>query len=152
MALRRLAVVSQIFCTELDNARLNLLREVQKKDAVTVTPGDLLPGQSYYIYDSRFNVYAPFVCKKKYGPSDPEWSKLEKVQIVKIQPQSMIVVGGGPTGLLTVIHCIESVLLSGGSLKLFESRVAFDKGRAGSNCSTRCSLDRHAPISLGNWV
>ncbi|KAG7354351.1 hypothetical protein IV203_003707 [Nitzschia inconspicua] len=127
-ALRRLAVVSQICCEELDNARLNLLKELQKSNSVTITPEDLLPGESYYIYDSTFNVYAPFVCKKKYTSSDPEWSKLQKVQIVKIQPQSMIVVGGGPTGLLAVIHCTESVLLTGGSMKLYESRDAFDKG------------------------
>lgn len=126
--LRRLAVVSQICCEELDNARLNLLKEAQKSNCVTVSPGELLPGESYYIYDSRFNVYAPFVCKKKYSPSDPEWTKLEKVKIVKIQPQSMIVIGGGPTGLMTVIHCTESVLLSGGTMKLYESRDAFEKG------------------------
>lgn len=127
-ALRRLAVVSQICCEELDNSRLNLLKEVQKSNSVSVTAGDMQPGESYYIYDRRFNVYAPFVCKKRYTPSDPEWSKLEKVQIVKIQPQSMIVVGGGPTGLMTVIHCTESVLRSGGSMKLYESRDAFEKG------------------------
>ncbi|KAL3916452.1 MAG: hypothetical protein SGILL_005172 [Bacillariaceae sp.] len=127
-ALRRLAVVSQICCEELDNARLNLLKEAQLSNSVSVDPGDLLPGQTYYIHDSRFNVYAPFVCKKKYTPKDVEWKKLQSVKIVKITPQSMIVVGGGPTGLMTVVHCTENVLLSGGHMKLYESRDAFEKG------------------------
>lgn len=127
-ALRRLAVVSQIFCEELDNARLNLLREVQKSNQVRVNVGDLEPGINYYIYDSRFKIYAPFVCKKKYTKSDPEFQKLERVTIVKIPPQSMVVVGGGPIGLMTVIHCTENVLISGGAMKLYESRDAFAKG------------------------
>jgi hypothetical protein len=127
-ALRRLAVVGQICCEELDNARLNMLQEAQRFDQADVQVGDLEPGKTYYIYNSEFKIYAPFVCKKKYTPSDPEWKKLEMVKIVGITPQSMIVVGGGPTGLLTVIHCTESVLRSGGTVKLYESRDAFDKG------------------------
>jgi hypothetical protein len=127
-ALRRLAIVSQICCEELDNARLTLLKEAQLSNSVSVDPRDLQPGQTYYIYDSGFNVYAPFVCKKRYTSSDPEWKKLQSIKIVRITPQSMIVVGGGPTGLLTVIHCTENVLLSGGQMKLYESRDAFEKG------------------------
>jgi len=128
MVLRRLAVVSQIFCEELDNARLNILREVNSLNQVKVETGDLEPGKMYYIHDSFYDVYAPFVCNKKYTPSDLEWGKLEKVEIVKIPPQSMIVVGGGLTGLMTVIHCTENVLASGGKMKLYESRDAFVMG------------------------
>ena len=40
----------------------------------------------------------------------------------------MIVIGGGPTGLITVIHCTENVLATGGEMKLYESRDAFTKG------------------------
>lgn len=47
---------------------------------------------------------------------------------MKVPSQSMIVIGGGPTGLITVIHCTESVLASGGEMKMYESRDAFTKG------------------------
>jgi hypothetical protein len=42
----------------------------------------------------------------------------------------MIVIGGGPTGIVTTIHCTENVLASGGVMKLFESRDAFVSGGA----------------------
>jgi len=48
--------------------------------------------------------------------------------MVKNPPQSMIVVGGGITGLMTVIHCTENVLVSGGDMKLYESTDADAKG------------------------
>ncbi len=127
-ALNRLAVVSQIFCDELDNARLNLLKEVKAMNQVKVTAGNLEPGRTYYIHNDTYNVYAPFVCKKKYTPSDPEWQKLEKVEMLKSLPQSTIVVGSGMTGLMTTIHCAESVLASGGDLKLYGTSAENDKG------------------------
>ena len=37
---------------------------------------------------------------------------------------------GGPAGLMTTIHCTESVLASGGVMKLYEARDAFAKGGA----------------------
>lgn len=126
-ALNRLAVVSQIFCEELDSARLNILQEVKAMNKVKVEAGDLEPGNTYYIHNSLYNVYAPFVCKKKYSPSDPEWQKLEKVEMVKVIPQSTIVVGSGITGLMTTIHCAENVLASGGDVKLHESSDASTK-------------------------
>eukprot|EP00536_Pseudo-nitzschia_multiseries_P014351 jgi/Psemu1/262116/estExt_Genewise1Plus.C_6880014 len=120
-ALKRLAVVSQIFCDELDNARLNLLQEVKSSNQVKIKAGDLDPGNTYYIHSREFQVYAPFTCKKRYSPSDPEWKALEKVEMVKVPPQSMAVVGTNVTGLMTVIHCAENVLASGGQMKLHES-------------------------------
>lgn len=39
-----------------------------------------------------------------------------------------MVIGGGPTGLLTTIHCTENVLRSGGIVRLYEARDSFDKG------------------------
>lgn len=119
-ALNRLAVVSQIFCDELDNARLNILQEVKAMNQFKVEAGDLEPGNTYYIYNSLYDIYAPFVCKKKFSPSDPEWPKLQKVEMVKVLPQSTIVLGSGITGLMTAIHCTESVLTSGGDIKLYE--------------------------------
>jgi 2-polyprenyl-6-methoxyphenol hydroxylase-like FAD-dependent oxidoreductase len=43
-------------------------------------------------------------------------------------PQNCIIVGGGPTGLLTAIHCAENCLASGGALKLYEARDTFRSG------------------------
>lgn len=40
----------------------------------------------------------------------------------KCRPQSTIVVGGGPAGMLAAIHCLHSVLLSGGNVRLHEKR------------------------------
>ena len=45
-------------------------------------------------------------------------------------PQSLIIVGGGPTGLLTAVHCLESVLVSDGNLRLYESRDSFQQAGA----------------------
>jgi len=119
--LNRLAVVSQIFCHELDNARLSVLQEITTMNQVKVEAGDLEPGKTYYIHNSLYDVYAPFLCQKKFTPSDPEWKKLEKVDMVKVIPQSTVVVGSGVTGLMTTIHCIENILVSGGNIELYET-------------------------------
>ena len=119
-ALNRLVVVSQLFCEELDIARLNLLKKVKTINQAQVGPGDLKPGNTYYIYNGEYDVYAPFVCKKTYAPSDPEWQKLEKLDMKKSLPQSTIVIGNGITGLMTTIHSIESVIISGGEIKLYK--------------------------------
>jgi hypothetical protein len=83
--LRRLAVLSQIHCSELDKARLNVLAEV--KTAASV--------QNSRAYASRHS---------------------------SCLPQSAIILGGGPTGMLTAIHCTQHVLASGGEVKLYEHR------------------------------
>lgn len=129
-ALRRLIVISQVTCDELDNARLNMLAEIQRSSQAQVSVHDLQPGQSYYLYDSTQREYVPFVYEKKLAITDPEWKRLARTKIVKVPPQSSIVVGGGPTGLMTVIHCTEAVLMSGGEMKLYEARDAFAKGGA----------------------
>ena len=48
--------------------------------------------------------------------------------IVHVPPQNIIVVGGGPAGMMTAIHCVENVLISGGNVRLFEARDAFARG------------------------
>jgi glycine/D-amino acid oxidase-like deaminating enzyme len=47
---------------------------------------------------------------------------------VALPPQNIIVVGGGPTGLMTTIHCVENVLASGGTITLYEARDSFVAG------------------------
>ena len=129
-ALRRLMVISQVTCEELDNARLNVLKEVQRSNQAQVSIKELEPGMTYYMYDKMRKEYVPFVCEKQYTVTEPEWKTLSRTKIVRAPPQSMIVIGGGPTGLMTTIHCTESVLASGGVMKLYEARDAFVKGGA----------------------
>ena len=107
---------------------MNVLREVQRSNQVQVAIHDLETGRTYYTYDAKTKTYEPFYCDKEYTPADPEWATLARTKIVKIPPQSIIVIGGGPTGLMTTIHCTENVLVSGGVMKLYEARDAFAKG------------------------
>jgi len=48
--------------------------------------------------------------------------------IVRVPPQHISIVGGGPTGLLTALHNCENSVASGGIITLNEARDAFDKG------------------------
>ena len=135
-ALRRLIVVSQINCEELDTARLNLLRSLQRSQLSTL---DMLPGNTYYRYDEKKKEFVSFIFQEKY--SRKEWTRLMRQKIVKVPPQSMLVVGGGPTGLMTTIHCTEAVLASGGVVKLYEARDAFVKGGSAYERSQIVRLD-----------
>ena len=121
-ALLRLAVVSQMCCEELDNARVNNLKEVQRsKSRTSVKVSDLIVGETYYVYDRITDAYRPFTHKQ-----GVEIGK--GATILSTPPQSTAVIGGGPTGLMTVLHCTENVLASGGIMKLYEARDAFLKG------------------------
>jgi hypothetical protein len=83
--LRRLVVLSQVQCSELDKARMNVLAEVKAAASL----------QNTRTYISRHG---------------------------SCLPQSAIVLGGGPTGMLTAIHCTQHVLASGGEVRLYEHR------------------------------
>jgi hypothetical protein len=83
--LRRLVVLSQVQCSELDKARLNVLAEVKAAASV----------QNSRTYASRHG---------------------------SCLPQSAIILGGGPTGMLSAIHCTQNVLASGGEVRLYENR------------------------------
>ena len=85
-ALRRLAVISQVACEELDNARLNMLREVQRSSQTQVSVRDLEPGNTYFRYNGTTKEYEKFVCQKKYQNTDPEWKILGRSRLVKIPP------------------------------------------------------------------
>jgi hypothetical protein len=129
-ALRRLIVISQVTCEALDNARLNVLAEIQRSDQADVSLYELQVGKQYYSFDQDTNEFVPFTCMKKYSKKDAEWDALSRTKLVKVPPQSMMVIGGGPTGLMTGIHCLENVLASGGVMKLYEARDTFAKGGA----------------------
>ena len=89
--LTRLVTVSQMFCYELDRARLNVLTEVKNS-----------------------------VLKVRKS------AKFEKSRLIATcKPQNVTVLGGGPTGLLSALHCVHNVLLTGGKVRVLESRDAF---------------------------
>eukprot|EP00980_Cylindrotheca_fusiformis_P013349 scaffold3405_cov127-Cylindrotheca_fusiformis.AAC.4 len=131
-ALRQLAVVSQIFCEELDDARMTIMREVQRANQESIAVRDMKLGDTYYIFNEEMQMYEPFSYENECSPGDPEWSRLTRAKIVKSAPQNMVLVGGGPDGLLTVIHSAETVLASGGVIKLYSmskerTGIAFEK-------------------------
>lgn len=53
-------------------------------------------------------------------------AKFAASRLVKeCKPQNVTVLGGGPTGLLAALHCVQNVILTGGEVKLYEGRDAF---------------------------
>lgn len=124
--LRKLIVLGQTHCVSLDNARMDILKATQDSQNVNIAAKDLEVGKSYFVYAN--GQYEPFIYERKLDRNDPEWSFFRNKRIVTMPPQSMIVIGGGPTGLLTALHALEYVLISGGEMKLLEARDAFAKG------------------------
>ena len=122
--MRRLVVISQMNCEALDDARLNVLKEVQRSNPA-LTPDALVPGRTYYEHVPETDTYTPFVHKEG-SPRGPRRRHPNPVYVTP--PQNLLVLGGGPSGLMTTIHCCESVLATGGQVKLYEARDAFAKG------------------------
>ena len=76
-------------------------------------------------------VYMPFLYDPiTHVPGSENHQAIKLQKIVSVPPQSLIVVGGGPTGLLTAVHCLEGVLVSDGNLRLYESRDSFQQAGA----------------------
>ena len=120
--LNRLVSVSQMACSELDDARINFLKEIQRsRKEASIPLSEMKVGHTYYLYDKISDSYRSFVYEKG--------TKVEG-KVLKSPPQSVLVVGGGPTGLLNVIHSLENCLATGGIMKLYEARDAFFKGGA----------------------
>jgi hypothetical protein len=120
----QLMSVSQIQCESLDDARMNLLQLIQMEAGARLNI-DLKcceMGKTYFVRH-RNGQYEPF----EYNGTDDEtqYQTLKGHRIYLVPPQNMLVTGGGPTGLLTAVHCLENVLLTGGNLRLYESRDAF---------------------------
>lgn len=76
---------------------------------------------SYEIDNSRRMILSKFL-----NPSDDTVNPLLKGS----RPQNVIVIGGGPTGLMTAIHCLQNCLMSGGTVTLYESRDTYEKEAA----------------------
>uniref|UniRef100_A0A7S2ETP3 Uncharacterized protein n=1 Tax=Ditylum brightwellii TaxID=49249 RepID=A0A7S2ETP3_9STRA len=117
--LLKLQTVSGINCYALDEARLNGLVHIKSHSSTQISWKDLQPGHNYFIevkpYKYELFEYA-------------EGMDLDnRKRYFKTAPQNMIVVGGGPTGLLTTLHCLENCLKTGGTMKLYEARDAFEK-------------------------
>jgi hypothetical protein len=83
--LGKLIVVSQITCEELDGARLNLLKEVQKHPKGQVRPCDLRLGSVYYSLNSVSRAYEPFVHHNADDSSLSEPNTIGKVEHLLIR-------------------------------------------------------------------
>jgi hypothetical protein len=79
--LRQLVAVSQITCEELDNARLHVLKEIQRTKQARVTTNDLIPGTQYYIYNSENMSYEPYFYKEHLATDAHERKRLDKMTI-----------------------------------------------------------------------
>ena len=64
---------------------------------------------SYHIDDARRNILGEV---KLSGQRRPRADK----------PQNVLIVGGGPSGMMCGIHSLHNVLLSGGKLSIHEKR------------------------------
>lgn len=122
-SLRQLQVLSQLQCEELDNARLNVLQSIKEASQLEIRVDELEPGMTYYKYENK--QYDAFVVGPDFRSGDAQYEAVKLCKIAKVPPQHVIVVGGGPTGLCTAIHCLENVLASDGTMRLYESRDAF---------------------------
>lgn len=91
--------------------------------------------QSYELDNSRRMVLSEFLRK----PEDTVYSTKN------CRPQNLVVIGGGPTGLITSIHAVQSCLMSGGMVTLYESRDAYKKEAA--------TFERAQVVRLdGRWI
>jgi len=51
-------------------------------------------------------------------------AKYEASRLIReCKPQNVTVLGGGPTGLLAGLHCVQNVILTGGVVRVFEVRA-----------------------------
>lgn len=121
--LRDLCSLSCIQCSALDEARLNVLKSIQDASITQVSVDDLVDGMTYYKYENR--RYIPF---EPENVAEIDKKDLGRKLIVRVPPQHISIVGGGPTGLLTALHNCENSVASGGIITLNEARDAFDKG------------------------
>ncbi|CAJ1945589.1 unnamed protein product [Cylindrotheca closterium] len=83
---------------------------------------------SYHINDARRNIL-----------SEVKLSGERKRRTEK--PQNVLIVGGGPSGMMCAIHTVHNVLLSGGQLSVHQSRNAFQEGASSFERSQIVRLD-----------
>jgi hypothetical protein len=88
--LGRLIVVSQLTCEELDAARLNVLKAIQKRPKEQVQPRDLRLGSVYYKFNSMSRVYVPFVHRKAPDTSYSEPNTIGKAEQMLIRSNMLI--------------------------------------------------------------
>ena len=125
VAIKKLLVVSQMTCERLDTVRLDLLHDLKRRRCSGIDLGELVPGETYFYFNTAAGRYDSFVYSRK-----DDLPELDGQRVFPTIPQSTLVIGGGPAGLVATIHCLESCLSTGGVMKLFEARDAFVKGGA----------------------
>jgi hypothetical protein len=117
--LQKLLVISQIQSYAIDEERINMLVNVRENSSTQINWTDLKVGVEYFI------EVKPYKYELFEFTDGMELDKRKRY--FKTPPQNMIVVGGGPTGLITTLHCLENCLKTGGTMKLYEARDAFEK-------------------------
>jgi hypothetical protein len=96
--LRKLLAISQIQCRSLDEARMNRLVAIRDSDPAGIDRSDLEIGKQYFVAERPY----------KYKLVTFDGGSVPSGKIYKVPPQNMLVVGGGPSGLLTTLHCLEN--------------------------------------------
>ncbi len=96
--LRKLQAVSQIQCRALDEARMLRLVSIRDSYPFLVDHGDLKKGEQYFVERRPYN----------YKKVTFDGNAKLNAKYYKGPPQNMLVVGGGPSGLLTTLHCLEN--------------------------------------------
>ncbi len=97
--LRKLQAISQIQCRRLDDARMRRLVGIRDSEPALIDRKDLEVGKQYFVEERPY----------KYDLVTYDGTSSGLVgKIYKVPPQNMLVVGGGPSGLLTTLHCLEN--------------------------------------------
>jgi len=153
--LRDLQVVSQLQCMALDEAKINNIQEARGSTRI-FSPEGLVEGTTYWFRlnppHGRYHAMKlteqsnsgefTFTCEQnmihKFVWKDDEdapprgsmnsTKDLSKLEIYPQMPQDMRILGGGPTGLLTALHCCENVARLGGTMFVCEKRDSFESG------------------------
>lgn len=99
--LRRLVVVSQTTCEELDSARLNLLKGIQRVNPTHLTSHNLVPGTTYYSFNTETDRYEPYL-HQNHSANDNAIRNLGTKKLGKCFELSVVVSRGCVAVWLTV--------------------------------------------------
>ena len=99
--LRKLQAISQIQCRALDEARMNRLVAIRDSYPTLVGSNKMEAGKQYFVEERPY----------KYTLVTFDGHNRLEGKVYKVPPQNMLVVGGGPSGLLTTLHCLENCKL-----------------------------------------
>ena len=79
-SLRNMMVLSQINCEDLDDARFNMLKDIQDSNLTNISIRDLVPGIVHYAFEK--NQFEPHLCDRVYDEDDDVWDKLAQAKLL----------------------------------------------------------------------